>query len=332
MEFVVGTSAGVFLGESGKPAEGINAGLGVRSMAQAGDQVFAAGTDGVYRSSNGGRSWMRSGVDGGEVWSVMAAPDHARTLYASTQPARLFVSRDRGDSWQEINSFLDAPGAARWCVPNNPQGARALALAFDPFNPLHWWVGVEVGGVVATEDGGRHWSVSQPGGNADVHLLAAHPQQAGLLFATTGYGRNDDKAMQPRMAGPYRSVDGGVTWEYLGSNMQPHYTRPMCIDPRSPYVLTIPAAPDVRSSVKDPGGAQAMLYQSDDHGSTWRSLGDVAHSPSEARLTAVTPDPERTGWVMVGTETGEVWRVSPESIWTQLSEGLPPVQALLAMV
>ena len=53
-----------------------------------------------------------------------------------------------------------------------------------------------------------------------------------------------------------------------------------------------------------------MLFRSDDDGETWRSLGDREHSPSAARLTAVTPDAQQAGWVLVGTETGEVWRVA----------------------
>jgi len=105
----------------------------------------------------------------------------------------------------------------------------------------------------------------------------------------------------------------------------------MCVDPRPPHVLTVPAVPDVRSSIRDPGGAQAMLYRSEDGGGTWRSLGDAAHSPSAARLTAIAPDPESTGGVLVGTETGEVWRVTADAEWTCLRDGLPTVQALLAL-
>jgi photosystem II stability/assembly factor-like uncharacterized protein len=329
VEFVVGTTEGIFLGESGRAAEGV-AGRGVRHLVQAGDELFAAAADGVYRSADAGESWTRAGVDAGEVWNVVATPHNSRQLYASTQPAHLFTSPDGGASWAEVTTFLSAPGAERWCVPGSTAGARALALAFDPFDPQRFWVGVEVGGVVATADGGKGWSVRQPGGNADVHVLAVHPQRAGVLFATTGYGRNDDAPMEPRMAGPYRSTDGGATWQYLGATMQPHYTRAMCVDPRPPFAFTVPAMPDVRSSVKDPDGAQAMLFQSTDEGTTWRSLGDQAHSPSPVRLTAITPDPDQAGAVLVGTETGEVWRVTPEATWRQLAAGLPPVQAVLA--
>src|SRR5260370_419530 len=111
--------------------------------------------------------------------------------------------------------------------------------------------------------------------------------------------------------------------------VQPRRAGPRGLDLRRPFALTIPAVPDVRSSIKDPDGAGSMLFQSVDEGTTWRSLGDAAHSPSAARLTAVAADPANAGGVIVGTETGEVWRVSPEATWAQLLAGLPPGQALL---
>ena len=86
----------------------------------------------------------------------------------------------------------------------------------------------------------------------------------------------------------------------------------------------------MRSSIRDPGGAQCVLYRSEDDGQSWRSLGDAGHSPSAARLTAVAPDPEVSGGVVVGTETGEVWRVTPDATWTRVCEGLPSVQALVS--
>jgi photosystem II stability/assembly factor-like uncharacterized protein len=330
MHLVVGTSGGVFL-ESGRRASGLGEQM-THQLVQDDSSLYAAAGDGVYRSRDSGASWSKSGVDAGEVWTVGVSPHTSGTLYAGTQPAHLFKSQDAGETWMEISTFLQAPGAERWCVPNSPQGARALAFAFDPFEAEHLWAGVEVGGVISSVDGGAHWQASWVGPNADVHLLLAHPARKGVLFATTGYGRNDDNPSQPAMAGPYRSDDGGTTWRFLGGGMGVHYTRPMCVDPRSPHALTVPGVPDVRSSIRDPGGARSILYRSDDDGQTWRSLGDADHSPSAARLTAVAADPEVRGGVVVGTETGEVWRVTAEATWTKLCDGLPAVQALLSPV
>jgi photosystem II stability/assembly factor-like uncharacterized protein len=328
MEVIVGTSAGVFFGA--ERATGLDERV-VRQIIQVDGSLLAAASDGVYRSRDGGRRWNRLGVDAGEVWNLGVSPHEDRLIYAGTQPAHLFVSDDGGDSWQEVQSFLGAPGAEKWCVPGSTAGARALALAFDPFNRERMWVGVEVGGVMCSSDAGASWSVSEPCGNADIHVLAPHPARAGVLFATTGFGRNDNKTMDPRMAGPYRSDDGGSSWQYLGGGMGPHYTRAMCVDPRPPHVLTIPAVPDVRSSVRDAGGAQSVLYRSEDEGLSWRTLGDEAHSPSPARITAVGPDPGVLNGVVIGTETGEVWRVGPGAEWTLLCDGLPAVQTVLAL-
>lgn len=328
MNFLVGTNAGVFLGESGQPTVGIE-GRGVRQLVKSNGRVYAAATDGVYASTDEGRSWTHLGLDAGEVWSVLAAPDDDGTLFASTQPAHLFKSDDHGAAWHEVAAFLDVPGSERWCVPDNPIGARAITIAADPFNTRRYWVGVEVGGVLATADGGAHWSVTEPCGNADVHMLVPHPQRSGVLFATMGAGRMDTSPGEPLVPGPYRSDDGGETWRYLGTKLQPRYARVLSLESGPHPALTVPAMPNFRSSARDPGGAQAMLFRSDDDGETWRSLGDAAHSPSDVRLTAVTPDPHETGSVLVGTESGELWHVTADARWDRLCAGLPPVQAVL---
>ena len=74
-----------------------------------------------------------------------------------------------------------------------------------------------------------------------------------------------------------------------------------------------------------------MVYQSVDGGESWRSLGDAAHAPSAANITALAPTIEHAGGVVVGADTGEVWRVTPNAEWTPLASGLPVVQALLQL-
>jgi photosystem II stability/assembly factor-like uncharacterized protein len=184
--------------------------------------------------------------------------------------------------------------------------------------------------VAASDDGGASWTLTQPGGNPDIHVMVSHPAQPGVLFTSTGFGRIDNsEPMERRIAGMFRSDDGGATWRYLWQDMRPPYTRPLVIDPRAPYALTVACAPTTFASAKDEGGAHAMLYQSTDGGATWRSLGDADHSPSRANFHGLAPDPVEPGGVIVGTDTGEVWRVSPDARWALLATGLPVVQAVL---
>jgi photosystem II stability/assembly factor-like uncharacterized protein len=333
MALLIGTSNGVFMTDaSGAPeeVEGL-AGHEVRALKAANGTIFAGAEDGVYLSKNGGQSWRRSGVEGQIVWDIAPAPGDERTVYVGAQPAALFRSRDGGETWAEIDSMKAIPGAEKWCVPNSPAGARARTLVLDAANPERYWVGLEVGGVLNTADDGRHWTSVMTGG--DIHVMAADPARPEQLYMTTGFGRypDDPQPREERIAGAFRSKDGGQTWEYLWKDREPPYTRPMCVDARAPHALTIGCAPTAFASYKDEGGAKSRLYQTTDGGDTWNDLGDADHSPSAACILSVTPSPDAPGNVLIGTDTGEVWRVTPAAEWTLLVSGLPAVQSVLPL-
>jgi photosystem II stability/assembly factor-like uncharacterized protein len=333
MSLLIGTSDGVFVTDaSGKPepVEGL-AGHEVRALKASNGAILAGAEDGVYLSKNGGRSWKKSGVEGKIVWDIAAAPGDERTIYVGTQPAALYRSQDGGETWAEIDSMQRIPGSEKWCVPNSDAGARARTLVLDAGNPSRYWVGLEVGGVLSTADDGANWTSVMTGG--DIHVMAADPARPDRLYMTTGFGRyaDDPQPREERVAGAFRSKDGGQSWEYLWKDREPPYTRPMCVDARAPHALTIGCAPTAFASHKDEGGAKSRLYQTTDGGDTWSDLGDADHSPSAANILAVAPAPDAPGNVLVGTDTGEVWRVSPSAEWTLLVNGLPAVQSILPL-
>ncbi len=326
MRVIAGTTKGVF---SIEPTRQVLACRGVRELVRLGKRWFAGTGAGLFASDDG-VAWSSVGLTDHEVWQVRRAADGA--LYAGTQPARLFRSDDDGENWHEVESFAAAPEAAAWCVPVEPRlPGRARALVTDGKDPNKLWVGVEVGGIMRSRDRGETWQLTLPGDNPDLHMMFAHPASRDTLFASTGYGRLDGVAeMIEGNAGVFRSDDGGTTWRYVFKGITPRYARPMCIDPRAPHALTVAAAPTAFSSFKDEGGARAELLRTEDGGATWRSLGDASHSPSRANFHGLTWDPEVPDGVLVGTDTGEVWRVDGDAHWTMLASGLPAVLSIAA--
>ena len=332
MGLLIGTSEGMFFVDKGStPATGDGlAGRSVHAVCRANGSILAGAADGVYRSDDGGRSWQSSGCTGQDIWAIAASSAEPAIVYAGTHPAGLVKSTDSGRSWAPIPSLTEVPGSERWCLPSDPNGSRALAIVVDPAQAEHFWVGIEVGGIVETADGGTNWMFTLAGRNPDIHGLVRDPVRSDVLFAATGYGRFDPKDPM-EVAGVYRSEDGGESWGYAWPDEERRWTRPICIDTRSPYALTAAACPNFQSTVSDPGGAQSVLYQSTDGARSWRSLGDAAHTPSAANITAIAVDPSGPGRVVVGMENGEVWRVNPEAEWVPLASGLPRVQTLLSV-
>ncbi len=327
---LAGTSRGVYA-ISGGTAEAVLDVRGVRDLFTSGDRLFAGTSDGVWISDDHGRTWSGPQLAGQAVWQIRAAA--SGRLFAGTEPAGLFRSDDNGDSWTELESFAHVPEAQQWCVPLDPPlPGRARAIVVDATDDDRIWVGVEVGGIARTTDGGQTWMVAMPYDNPDLHMMYAQPGEPNVLFASTGYGRFDHIADEIEgNAGVLRSDDGGETWNYAWAGITPRYSRPMCVDPRSPHPLTVASAPNAFSSFKDANGAEAALFRSDDRGESWRSLADEAHSPSAANFHGLTVDPANLGGVIIGTDTGEIWRVSSDAQWELVAADLPAVLSLHAV-
>ena len=325
---LAGTAKGVFAVDDSGFQQTLDA-PHVRDLTVIGDRIFAGTASGLYFSDDQGRTWSTPRLADHAIWQVRSGGDR---LYAGTEPAALFRSDDQGDSWTEVESFAAVPEAKQWCVPLDPPlPGRARALVVDQADPDRIWVGVEVGGVARSTDGGATWTVDLPGGNPDLHMMYAHPAEPGVLFITTGYGRFDHIAEEREgNAGMFRSDDYGVTWEYAWQGVTPRYSRPMCVDQRDPHSLTVASAPNAFSNHRDASGAQAGLFRSDDQGRSWRSLCDDAHNPSSANFHGLIVDPGNVGGVLVGTDTGEVWQVSDAARWTEVGSGLPHVWTLAA--
>ena len=129
-------------------------------------------------------------------------------LFAGTQPAHLYRSRDYGATWEEITSLLAVPGQDRWMFPPPPHQPHVKTIAFDPTDPRVLYVGIEQGALLRSADDGATWherdAYYQPTDlfYKDIHRMVVSPRDPRRLYLATGDGL-------------YVSADAGATWEHL---------------------------------------------------------------------------------------------------------------------
>jgi photosystem II stability/assembly factor-like uncharacterized protein len=146
--------------------------------------VYAATSNGIYRSQDGGLRWALARITASRFISSLAvAPSDSHVVYA-TCPFGLFRSTDRGVSWTLLT------GASWYHVAVSPTDAN-LVYGHTSFG----FVRSADGGVTRTIGG-----VGLPEGPTMTDLLV-DPNAPGTLYVA--FGSND---------GVYKSIDGGATW------------------------------------------------------------------------------------------------------------------------
>lgn len=202
-----------------------------------------------------------------DVFSVAVGPDG--TVYAGTEPSALFVSRDGGETWSEAEPLQDIPSKRSWSFPPRPWTSHVRWIAPSPHDPELLLVGIELGGVMRTTDGGATFADHRPGAQLDCHSLTWHPIAEGRAYETAG-------------SGAAWSADGGETWTAADAGRDRHYSWALAVDPGEPdrwwcSASTGPFAAHGR------GHAQARIFRWEGDG-PWQPITDVLEDMPYALL------------------------------------------------
>jgi hypothetical protein len=286
--------------------------------AQAGS---ARGRGALARSDDGGRSWRDitpGAVRDEEIWSVAAPPDSAGEVFIGTSHARILRSRDRGHSFQECASFLKIPGRERWSFPPPPHIPHVRSIAFDRSDPLVIYIGVEEGGVYRSPDRGRSFEPLNRGVYSDIHCVASDPADPKSLFVTTGRGF-------------YSSNDGGTSWNYL-KGLSRSYTIPLLMADGAIFIAAAAGPPP--SWPMRPDGADALLFQSTDHGRSFTPMmwADGFAHPMRGMAMRLLVNPANSAELYGVLTDGSVICIDRRAgIIRTIAEKLPPAYDIAAI-
>jgi photosystem II stability/assembly factor-like uncharacterized protein len=199
--------------------------------------------DGVYRSTDGGRTWTHVGLrDSHHIGRVIVDPADPNTAYVAALghlwgPNRergVFKTTDAGRTWTNVLFIDEDTGVVDMVI--DPQDPQVLYAASYQRRRVAWGFngGGPGGGIHKTTDGGRSWTKlanGLPQGIVGRIGLAIWRKDPRVLYALVEHADG----------GTFRSDDAGATWSKVNAlNPRPMYYSKIHIDPQDDkriYVL-----------------------------------------------------------------------------------------------
>jgi len=261
---------------------------------------IAAGSrgSGVWASEDGGATWRDAGLPAPDVFSVAFGPlDGA--LYAGTEPSALHVLRD-SEGWRELETLRELPSAPTWSFPPRPWTSHVRWIAPSPHDAAVVLVGIELGGLMRTADGGETWADHAPGAQRDVHAIAWHPTEPGRAYEAGG-------------GGAAWSRDGGRTWEPADDGRDRDYTWALAVDPSDADTWYVSASTGPFAAHGARPSAEAILWRRRAGGS-WEELDLGLGRPLDsmpyalAAFDGVLVTGLRDGRLLESRDGGDAWR------------------------
>jgi len=266
---------------------------------------------GVWLSEDGGRSWEDARLPQPDVFSVAVSPADG-AVYAGCEPSMLFRVGNGG--WEELSALRELPSAPTWSFPPRPWTSHVRWIAPSPHEASLLLVGIELGGLMRSEDGGATWEDHRPGAQPDVHSLAWHPHEPGRAYEAGG-------------GGSAWSFDAGRTWKPADEGRDRHYTWAVTPDPDDPDCWYVSASPGPFNAHRA-GRAEAYVYRWRGEG-PWEQLDGGLPQPLDAMPYALVA---AGGELYAGLSDGRIYRSGDGGdSWEQLSLTGDPLPRIVAL-
>ena len=222
--------------------------------------------DGVYKSTDAGKTWKRIGLESSQhISRIVVDPKNPNivfvaaqgALYSKSKERGLYKSVDGGTTWKNILYVDDKTGAAELSMDMN--NTRILYAAMWEHGRLPWKVisGGPGSGLYKSTDSGETWEKLKDG----------LPEEMGKMSIAVSRSNSDkvyaliESDSNKEAGGLFVSSNGGKKWSRITNDhrlvQRAWYYIELFIDPKNENVIYVLSAPALRSN---------------DAGKTWETL------------------------------------------------------------
>ncbi|MEN8250242.1 MAG: glycosyl hydrolase [Bacteroidota bacterium] len=258
--------------------------IGVISVAESDPNVIYVGTgeapvrgvmtshgDGVYKSTDAGKTWKNIGLEKTlHISAIEIDPNNPEIAYVAAQGSSYTPTPDRGvyktvdggETWQKVHFVDNNSGVSDLVIDkNNP---RILYAAYWDNQRTPWFIrsGGPGSGIYKTTDAGKTWTKLKKGlpkgvmGKIGVSVSRANPER---VFAI----------VESEKGGLYRSDDAGESWLLINSKRilqtRSWYYMHIFTDPKNEDVVYVLNAPFMKSIDGGKTFQQVRVPHGDNH-------------------------------------------------------------------
>lgn len=260
------------------------------------------------------------------IWYITpGGADQPGRIYVGTEPGGFFQSDDNGDSFHLVESLWNRPERSEWWMGGGRDHPGLCSIVIDPRDSSHMIIGISVGGVYETRDGGQTWDVRNKGLEAcylpDPHSEFGHDPH--FMIASPS---NPDVIWQQNHCGIFRTEDSGKNWENI-SSPPAYFGFAIAVDAKNEKTAWV--VPAIDAEYRMAVDAKLCVCRTDDGGKTWKDFR--AGLPQENCYDVIFRHALdiRGNTLVFGTTTGNLY-ISEDrgETWQSLTNNLAPIYSV----